>query len=89
MPFFVPFEICTEYSGAAEVELIRGSRLGVGLAKAVSQQLVQERFSGGRAQGCFGAVPGDGVIVAGRAQLKRVTIDGNQILTDDPERLRM
>ena len=89
MPFFVPFEICTEDLGAAEVEVIRGSWLGVRLAKAVSQQLVQERFSGRSAQGCFGAVPGDGVIVAGRAQLKRVTIDGNQVLTDDPERLRM
>ena len=69
--------------------LIRNSRLGVVQSKAVFQPLVQEPSSGRNAQRWLGAVPCDGIIVADGAQLKRVTTDGNQVLTDDPERLRM
>ena len=63
-PFRLPFEICAQNFGTAEIESIRGSWLGLGPPKAVSQQLVQERFSGRNAQRWLGAIPYDDVIVA-------------------------
>ena len=74
---------------AAEVELIRGFRLGLDPSQAVSQEMVQESFSGRDARRRFGAIPRDDIIIPDGTQLKRLTIDGNQVLTDDPECLRM
>ena len=65
------------------------SLLGLGTPKSFYEPLVQKRLAGWNGSGWVEVMPRDDIIVAGRDQIKGVTADGNQVLTDDPERLRM